>query len=84
MTSNGMGILESSICRSLAQLLETRGEDKQTETVGREHNPYRNLSLPFEAELKLDEGPIVVEVINPKKEGRSFTFLAAVQTVAAP
>jgi hypothetical protein len=67
--SNGMDILESSICRSLAQLLEPRGEDEQTETVGRESNPYRTLPLPFEAELKLEEGPIVVEVKTRKKKG---------------
>ncbi|KAJ4177272.1 hypothetical protein NW767_015179 [Fusarium falciforme] len=78
MMSKDMDILESSISRSLAQLLEPRGEDEQTETVGREPNPYRTLPHPFEAELKLDEGPIVVKVKNAEKEGPSSTFLAAV------
>lgn len=68
MGSSGMDILESSVSRSMAQLLEPRSEDQQTETAGWEPNPYRALPYLFEAELKLDEGPIMVKVKNSEKK----------------
>ncbi|KAJ4178692.1 hypothetical protein NW759_017338 [Fusarium solani] len=77
-TSKDMDILESNMSRLLAQLLEPRDRDDQTETVAREPNPYRTLPHPFEAELKLDEVPIVVKIKISEKEGPSSTFLAAV------
>ncbi|KAH7137824.1 hypothetical protein EDB81DRAFT_656213 [Dactylonectria macrodidyma] len=78
MMSKGMDILEAIVSRSLAQLLEPGREDKPTETVAREPNPYRTLPSPFEATLKLDKGTVVVEIKNSGKEGAWSTFLAEV------
>ena len=79
MKSKGIDILATIVSRLLVQLSKPRLKDELGKVTQLELGPYRALPDSFEAELKMGEGPIALEIRNFGKDGSCFTFLAGVR-----
>ncbi|KAH6874568.1 hypothetical protein B0T10DRAFT_205115 [Thelonectria olida] len=79
LKSKGIDILATIVSRLLVQLSKPRLKDELGKVTQLELDPYRALPDSFEAELKMGEGPIALEIRNLGKDGSCFTFLAGVR-----